>query len=172
MVDALVNHLPGEDPHQFLEGLYEPVQGLWDRRPLKTAVAAMALRSAGYRARNYPGSWHEWSRHPELAVEHIRNGVEQALKDVDTFFQEISLLQEWRFGSQQAAMISQPVLSVLGVQRKNLYMLDGRALLHSWFPQTEDLDVNATHLLQMQDPKGMAHGLAKFFSRHPMTQSQ
>ena len=32
----------------------------------RSALAAMALRSAGYRARNYPGSWHEWSRHDEL----------------------------------------------------------------------------------------------------------
>jgi thiosulfate/3-mercaptopyruvate sulfurtransferase len=35
----------------------------------RSALAAMALRSAGYRARNYPGSWHEWSRHAELAAE-------------------------------------------------------------------------------------------------------
>jgi thiosulfate/3-mercaptopyruvate sulfurtransferase len=35
----------------------------------RSALAAMALRSAGYRARNYPGSWHEWSRHAELPVE-------------------------------------------------------------------------------------------------------
>jgi thiosulfate/3-mercaptopyruvate sulfurtransferase len=35
----------------------------------RSAVAAMALRSAGYRARNYPGSWHEWSRHDELPLE-------------------------------------------------------------------------------------------------------
>ena len=38
----LAGALRGEDPHRLLEGLYEPVQGLWDRRPLKTAVAAMA----------------------------------------------------------------------------------------------------------------------------------
>ena len=31
----------------------------------RSALAAMALRSAGYRARNYPGSWHEWSRHDD-----------------------------------------------------------------------------------------------------------
>jgi thiosulfate/3-mercaptopyruvate sulfurtransferase len=35
----------------------------------RSALATMALRSAGYRARNYPGSWHEWSRHDDLPVE-------------------------------------------------------------------------------------------------------
>jgi thiosulfate/3-mercaptopyruvate sulfurtransferase len=30
----------------------------------RSALAALALRAAGYRARNYPGSWHEWSRFP------------------------------------------------------------------------------------------------------------
>jgi thiosulfate/3-mercaptopyruvate sulfurtransferase len=35
----------------------------------RSAVASMALRSAGYRARNYPGSWHEWSRHDDLPME-------------------------------------------------------------------------------------------------------
>jgi thiosulfate/3-mercaptopyruvate sulfurtransferase len=35
----------------------------------RSAQGAMALRSAGYRARNYVGSWHEWSRHEELPVE-------------------------------------------------------------------------------------------------------
>jgi thiosulfate/3-mercaptopyruvate sulfurtransferase len=35
----------------------------------RSALAALALRAAGYRARNYAGSWHEWSRHPELPLE-------------------------------------------------------------------------------------------------------
>jgi thiosulfate/3-mercaptopyruvate sulfurtransferase len=35
----------------------------------RSALAAMALRAAGYRARNYPGSWHEWSRHDDLPAE-------------------------------------------------------------------------------------------------------
>jgi thiosulfate/3-mercaptopyruvate sulfurtransferase len=34
----------------------------------RSALAMIALRSAGYRARNYVGSWHEWSRHDELPV--------------------------------------------------------------------------------------------------------
>jgi thiosulfate/3-mercaptopyruvate sulfurtransferase len=35
----------------------------------RSALATLALRSAGFRARNYPGSWHEWSRHDELPME-------------------------------------------------------------------------------------------------------
>jgi thiosulfate/3-mercaptopyruvate sulfurtransferase len=30
----------------------------------RSARAAAALREAGYKARNYGGSWHEWSRSP------------------------------------------------------------------------------------------------------------
>lgn len=35
----------------------------------RSALATLALRSAGYTTRNYLGSWHEWSRHAELPVE-------------------------------------------------------------------------------------------------------
>ena len=35
----------------------------------RSALATTALRAAGYEARNYVGSWHEWSRHPELPME-------------------------------------------------------------------------------------------------------
>jgi len=35
----------------------------------RSALATLALRSAGYEARNYAGSWHEWSRHDELPLE-------------------------------------------------------------------------------------------------------
>jgi thiosulfate/3-mercaptopyruvate sulfurtransferase len=35
----------------------------------RSAIAAQVLRSLGYDARNYVGSWHEWSRHDDLPVE-------------------------------------------------------------------------------------------------------
>ena len=35
----------------------------------RSALATLALRYAGYDARNYAGSWHEWSRHDDLPVE-------------------------------------------------------------------------------------------------------
>jgi thiosulfate/3-mercaptopyruvate sulfurtransferase len=35
----------------------------------RSALATLALRFAGYDARNYAGSWHEWSRYDELPLE-------------------------------------------------------------------------------------------------------
>jgi thiosulfate/3-mercaptopyruvate sulfurtransferase len=35
----------------------------------RSAIATQVLRSLGYDARNYVGSWHEWSRHRDLPVE-------------------------------------------------------------------------------------------------------
>ncbi len=101
----------------------------------------------------------------------VPEGVEQAVRDLDTFVQEQAAFQEWQFGPKEASAMTQPVLSVLGAAVSNPFMQEGRALLHRWFPQTEDCDVPTTHLLQMQDPKGVAHALAAFFARHPMSGS-
>ena len=35
----------------------------------RSAIACSLLRAAGYEARNYPGSWHEWSRDESLPAE-------------------------------------------------------------------------------------------------------
>jgi thiosulfate/3-mercaptopyruvate sulfurtransferase len=34
----------------------------------RSAMAVQILRAAGYEARNYPGSWHEWAASAELPV--------------------------------------------------------------------------------------------------------
>lgn len=105
----------------------------------------------------------------QTIMEHaIPGSVEQAVRDFDTFVEELPAIQEWQLGSKDAAAITKPVLSVRGTLNESPLMKEGRALLHSWFPQTEYLDVPTTHLLQIQDPKGVATGLAGFFSRHPM----
>ncbi len=97
----------------------------------------------------------------------VPGSAEQAVRDLDTFIQELTDIQGWQFGPAAAAAITQPVLSLLGAN-SDLFMKEGRSLLHSWFPQIEDCDVPTTHLLQLQDPEGVAQGLAAFFSRHPI----
>ena len=97
----------------------------------------------------------------------IPGGTTQAAEYMDLFMQEQSVIRDWQFGPKQAASIHLPLLSMVGI-RSHQMMKEGRDLLHSWFPQTEDCDVNATHLLQMQDPGGVAAGLAAFFGRHPI----
>jgi pimeloyl-ACP methyl ester carboxylesterase len=43
-------------------------------------------------------------------------------------------------------------------------------LLLDWLPNVEPFVLpNATHLLQIDNPRGMAEGLARFFARHPLT---
>jgi pimeloyl-ACP methyl ester carboxylesterase len=110
----------------------------------------------------------DWQTIVEITVP---GGFEQAVQDVDTFIQEQGDFQDWQFSLQDAAAITQPVLSVLGRASFNPYMQEVRLQLHSWFPQIEDCDVLTTHLLQMQDPKGVANCLAGFFSRHPISPS-
>jgi pimeloyl-ACP methyl ester carboxylesterase len=97
----------------------------------------------------------------------VPGSIEQAIRDFDTFVQELTPIQEWQFSRSDAATIRQPVLSVMGVH-SSPYQQEVRQLLHAWLPQTEDCDVQSTHLLQMQDPQDVAHGLTEFFRYHPM----
>ncbi len=99
----------------------------------------------------------------------VPGGFEQAVRDLDTFVQEQAAFKDWQMSPPEVDSITQPVLSMLGAAVHNPFMREGQSLLHSWFPQTEDCDVPTTHLLQMQDPRGVAQGLASFFSRHPLT---
>jgi 3-oxoadipate enol-lactonase len=137
-----------------LQQLFAPMLGAYRAGDKRKAMVTLSDAIFG------PG----WQTIVEGAVP---GSLEQAVKDFDTFIREQGPIQEWQFGPAQAAAIWQPVLSVLGVH-SNPFMKAGRNVLHDWFPQTEDCNIDSTHLLQMQDPAGVANGLAGFFSRHPM----
>jgi pimeloyl-ACP methyl ester carboxylesterase len=79
----------------------------------------------------------------------VPGGIAQAVKDAATFFEtEVPGVPEWTFGPEQAGAITCPVLSVLGSNSSPLFV-EGRQLLHAWFPDCQDADIaGATHLLR------------------------
>jgi pimeloyl-ACP methyl ester carboxylesterase len=111
----------------------------------------------------------EWDTCRAVIDDYVPGSVAQAIKDADTFCGvDVPALSAWEFGSEDAAAVSQPVLSVLGTESGRLFV-EGAGLLHSWLPQVEDLPVEGVgHLLQIQRPEPVAHGIAEFFGRHPI----
>jgi pimeloyl-ACP methyl ester carboxylesterase len=112
----------------------------------------------------------DWETCRKVIEKHVPGGVAQAMKDADSLFGSyLPALSAWQFGPEQAAAISQPVLSVLGTETERLFV-ESHELLHSWFPQVEDCTIEGVaHLLQIQRSEPVAQGVAEFFARHPMT---
>jgi pimeloyl-ACP methyl ester carboxylesterase len=111
----------------------------------------------------------EWETSRAVIDDYVPGSVAQAIKDADTFCGvDLPALSAWEFGSEDAAAVSQPVLSVLGAD-SGRFFVEGAALLRSWLPTVEDLTVEgAGHLLQIQRPGPVARGIAEFFGRHPL----
>jgi pimeloyl-ACP methyl ester carboxylesterase len=105
----------------------------------------------------------------------LPGAFDQHVADADTFFgQELPALQQWSFTREDARRIAQPVLAVIGARSQALDPIWGerQELLLSWLPNVEPFVLPAaTHLLQVQHPRGMAEGLAAFFARHPLSAS-
>jgi pimeloyl-ACP methyl ester carboxylesterase len=111
----------------------------------------------------------EWETARAVIDDYVPGSVAQAIADADTFCAvDLPALSAWDFGSDDAAAVSQPVLSVLGADSARLFV-EGAALLRSWLPAVEDLTVEGVgHLLQIQRPGPVASGIAEFFARHPI----
>jgi pimeloyl-ACP methyl ester carboxylesterase len=85
---------------------------------------------------------------------------------------ELPAIQQWSFTRDDALRICQPVLAVVGAKSQELSPIwnEREELLLSWLPNVEPFVLleEATHLLQVQNQRGMAGGLAAFFARHPL----
>jgi pimeloyl-ACP methyl ester carboxylesterase len=99
--------------------------------------------------------------------ERVPGAVEQAIKDVDTFFGvELPGLTQWTFGPEQAATIAQPVLSVLGSDTETLWV-EVAEFLRSSLPRVEERTITGVgHLLHIQQPEPVARAIAEFLGRH------
>jgi pimeloyl-ACP methyl ester carboxylesterase len=115
----------------------------------------------------------DWATCQEVIEGHVPGGVARAVADADNFFGSyLPALGTWQFGAEQAASITQPVLSVLGAETEQLFV-DSDKQLHSWFPLIEDCRIEgAAHLLHLQRREPVAQGIAEFLARHPMVASE
>lgn len=111
----------------------------------------------------------DWDTCQTVLDRRIPGAIRAAIKDADTFFGiELPALAAWTFGAPQAAVIRQPVLSVLGARTEPLWV-EIAEILRSWFPQIQECTIpDAGHLLHIQHPEAVAQGLAGFFARHRM----
>ena len=114
-----------------------------------------------------------WPACSALLEERIPGSVTQSLEDADTFFGvELPALTQWEFGSQQAAAIDQPVLSVLGSRTEPLWV-EVAGFLRSSLPQVEELTVEGVgHLLHIERPEPVARGMVEFLQRHAIAPDQ
>jgi pimeloyl-ACP methyl ester carboxylesterase len=151
---------------------------------LETALLAVPTGPYGpqalerYRAGDTAGAVDTWMRgvcgpqYRETLERTLPGAFEQAVADADTFFaQELPAVRGWQFGQEDARRVTQPVLAVLGARSREVTpVFDQRhELLLAWLPNVEPFVLpDATHLLHVQNPRGMAEGLAGFFARHPL----
>jgi len=105
----------------------------------------------------------------QRAVEtQIPGALEQAAADADAFFTgELPAVGEWTFTREDAARVTQPVLSVLGANSDGAIGLQVFAEIHErvieWFPNAKPFVLQrAAHLLQVENPHDMAQALAAF----------
>jgi pimeloyl-ACP methyl ester carboxylesterase len=98
----------------------------------------------------------------------IPGAIEQATADADAFFTgEFPAIAEWQFTEEDAKRIKRPVLSVVGANTDATIGLPTYSEIHvrvlEWFPNAKPFVLpQAAHLLQVENPRAMAEGLAAF----------
>ena len=157
-----------------------PVPGLSQDRLLSTRAAMAPVFEAyrtGDKARAVDGFMRFVSGPDYRAVvDRVLPGAfAQAVTDADTFFgQELPAVQQWTLRQEDAARITQPVLSMLGAKSKEVSPIwpERHELILIWLPKAEGFVLrDATHLLHVQHPRVVAEALAAFLARHPFRQT-
>jgi pimeloyl-ACP methyl ester carboxylesterase len=108
---------------------------------------------------------------PALEVA-LPGALERYAADAATFFeQELPALQQWSFRREDASRIAAPTLAVVGSRSLQMDPIWGERhqLLLDWLPNVEPFVLaDASHLLQIENPAGMAAALAAFWAQHPL----
>jgi pimeloyl-ACP methyl ester carboxylesterase len=112
----------------------------------------------------------DWETCCRVIDARVPGGVAHAMADADTFFGSyLPALDTWRFGAEDAAAITQPVLSVRGTESESLFT-ESDVQLRSWLPRAEPCTIEgAAHLLHLQQPEPVVQGVAAFLAQHPLS---
>jgi pimeloyl-ACP methyl ester carboxylesterase len=156
--------------------------GTTAERMLTTRQAAMATIMESWRSGDKRGAVDGFMRMVSgpayrTAFERALPGAfERGVADSQTFFgQELPALQQWQLAREDAGRITQPVLAVMGgksAEVSPIWSARQQLLLNS-LPHAESFVLpEATHLLHLQNPHGMAQALVAFFVRHPMASAR
>jgi pimeloyl-ACP methyl ester carboxylesterase len=95
----------------------------------------------------------------------------QAVADAPTSFEtELMAQLACHYDVAEAQQITHPLLSVPGGESERLWDRFGEVhcWLRAWLPHAERLVPRATHVPQIERPRGLAENLAAFFARHPL----
>ena len=97
-------------------------------------------------------------------AELIPDAVEQVEADAATFFDlEFIAVGLWEHDEEKLSSMEQPVMYILGTETLPYFRENKDLLVHTWFPQTVDLEVEGVnHALFMKDPQTIAQGIADF----------
>ena len=154
-----------------------PVEASGSERLLSTR-AFMAPVMERYRAGDKAGAVDGFMRGVtgtdyRIALDRVLPGAfGEAVASADTFFgQELPAVRQWSFRREDARRITQPVLAVIGEKSKEQSPIWNarQEMLLTWLPNAEGFVLpGATHLLYLENPRGMAESLAAFFARHPL----
>jgi 3-oxoadipate enol-lactonase len=99
----------------------------------------------------------------------VPGALERLDHDAVTFFElEFPTLSDWLFEPEACGRITRPVLLVTGGDSGPLVEALKQHFL-TLVPAAESVALpGVNHLMQMQDPKGVAAAVAEFLSRHPL----
>jgi len=115
----------------------------------------------------------DWPTCRALLEDRTPGAVAQAVADADTFFGvELPALTDWVFGSQQAAAIDQPTLSILGSRTEPLW-LEVADFLRRSLPRVEELTIEGVgHLLHVQRSEPVARGMRDFLQQNAIARHE
>jgi pimeloyl-ACP methyl ester carboxylesterase len=142
---------------------------------LQVIGSAMQLFSTG----DVAGAVDEWlngafgSGWQAVIEQQVPGGLARVIADGPTALGvEGAALQSWIFGPDDLQIIEQPTLAIYHVDTRFSIFDDVQQVLLRLLPRAESLVVpNTTHLLQIQNPRGVGEGLAAFFAQYALAET-